>query len=90
MKSIIMLLINGNTFRFEDDGFTASQKASMENVAQNIFIEQPWLKDDIKQGLINANELCSWFVNEVNKRFKIKLKSIDISFIVRIHGSSLF
>lgn len=84
MKSIMHLLINGNVFLFEDNDFTSGQKANLEMLAQSAFVEQPWLKEDAKKGLLNEKELCAWFVNETQERFGIKLEAVNVSFVARI------
>lgn len=79
MQSLVILTISGDEFFFENSGFTAEQQADLEVLAQRAFIDHPKLKE------LTEQELCSWFISAAKEQFGIILKSIKISFVVRIN-----
>jgi len=79
MKSIMMLLINGDKFFFEDKGLTLNQKDALIKLGDGLILAKPKLMEQTE------HEVCSWFIKKAKDDLGIDLKRVSISLIVRIN-----
>jgi hypothetical protein len=80
LQSIIILTVSGEIFYFEDLGFTDEEKENIQNLAQIIS------KELLNQSITTENEVCKYFIDQVNFRLGISLHEIKVTFVVRINA----
>ena len=79
MKSIIVLLINGKNFFFEDENLTISDKNNLKKATKD--------KEIFSEQFIDSNkeeDICELYLKKVEQEFNIKLKRLNITEVLRI------
>jgi len=79
MKAIIVLLINGKNFFFEDENLTVHDKNNLKKTAKDTEI--------FSEHFIASNkeeDICELYLKKVKQEYNIKLKRLNITEILRI------